>query len=65
MDQKNGVIDNLVRLKVVDRRNTRRSEPPYITDEGFVLVDRRGEEGQPLVSASSSLFPSDAEAALS
>jgi len=65
MDRENSTIDNLVCVQAGDRRRGRRLEPPYITDEGFVLVDRRGEGSRPPISASLSLCEPEDEAVLS
>lgn len=34
-------LDFRVSRDVFDRRNNRHLPPPYLTDEGFVLIDRR------------------------
>lgn len=65
MDHKrSAVVDDLVCVQVGDRRRGRRLEPPYITDEGFVLVDRRGEGARPPIPAPLGLCEPEDEAVL-
>lgn len=65
MDQKNSAVEELVCVQAGDRRRGRRLEPPYITDEGFVLVDRRGEGARQPIPAPLSLCEPEEEAVLS